>query len=61
VRRHLDRYLVPFGPIFQVNTEQIQRVEQLSDAYHLTPCGDDVMVAYLVEITHRAEGTRCAA
>jgi release factor glutamine methyltransferase len=46
----IDFAFFPFGPIFQANREQIQRVEQLSDAYHLTPGGDDVMVAHLLEV-----------
>ena len=40
-----------FGPVFQENLEQIRRVEQLSDAYHLKLGRQDVMVAYLLEIT----------
>ena len=42
----------PFGPLFIENREQIARVEQLSDAYHIEVGGEDVMVAYLLEITH---------
>ena len=33
---------------------QIERVEQLSDAYHIAVGDEDVMVAYLLEITHSA-------
>jgi len=40
----------PFGPLFESNREQIRRVEELSDAYHLTLGGNDVTVAYLLEI-----------
>ena len=47
----VDFAFFPFGPIFEANKEQIVRVEQLSDAFHLTPGGDDVMVAYLLEVT----------
>jgi S-methylmethionine-dependent homocysteine/selenocysteine methylase/SAM-dependent methyltransferase len=43
-----------FNDVFQENAEQIRRVEQLSDAYHLDLGGEDVMVAYLVEITRTA-------
>jgi S-methylmethionine-dependent homocysteine/selenocysteine methylase len=58
--RHLDRLglqsrvvdfsFFPFGPLFERNQDQIARVEELSDAYHLTLGGQDVMVAYLLEI-----------
>ena len=51
--RVADFAFFPFGPIFQTNREQIQRVEQLSDAYHLTPGGEDIMVAYLLDVTRR--------
>ena len=45
----------PFGPLFEGSSEQIGRVEQLSDSYHIAVGGDDVMVAYLLEVTHRAQ------
>jgi len=48
-----DFSFFPFSPIFQQNGEQIRRVEQLSDAYHYTLGGDEMMVAYLVEIRRR--------
>ena len=44
----------PFGPLFVANEAQIERVEQLSDAYHVAIGDEDVMVAYLLEVTHRA-------
>jgi S-methylmethionine-dependent homocysteine/selenocysteine methylase/SAM-dependent methyltransferase len=40
----------PFTPLFAERKAQIERVEQLSDAYHLKFGDDDVMVAYLLEI-----------
>lgn len=40
-----------FSPVFYENMEQIRRVEQLSDAYHLKLGQDDIMVMYLLEIT----------
>jgi S-methylmethionine-dependent homocysteine/selenocysteine methylase/SAM-dependent methyltransferase len=43
----------PFGPLFVQSKPQIERVEQLSDAYHITVGDEDVMVAYLLEVTHR--------
>jgi S-methylmethionine-dependent homocysteine/selenocysteine methylase/SAM-dependent methyltransferase len=41
----------PFGPLFDENKAQIERVEQLSDAYHIAIGDEDVMVAYLLEVT----------
>jgi hypothetical protein len=49
--RVIDFSFFPFGPLFEENREQIARVEQLSDAYHLHFSGEDVVIAYLVEIT----------
>jgi S-methylmethionine-dependent homocysteine/selenocysteine methylase/SAM-dependent methyltransferase len=51
--RVVDFSFFPFGPIFERNQAQIERVEQFSDAYHFKVADDDVMVAYLLEITHR--------
>ena len=48
--RVVDFGFFPFGPLFEANKEQIDRVEELSDAYHLSLGGQDVMVAYLLEI-----------
>lgn len=50
--RVLDFSFFPFSSVFQENREQILRVEQLSDAYHLTLGGEDIMVMYLLELTH---------
>ena len=50
--RVVDFSFFPYGPVFEENREQISRVEQLSDAYHLNFSGEDVVVAYLLEITH---------
>jgi S-methylmethionine-dependent homocysteine/selenocysteine methylase/SAM-dependent methyltransferase len=50
--RVVDFSFFPFGPLFDANKEQIGRVEELSDAYHLTLGGQDVTVAYLLEITN---------
>ena len=44
-----------FSPVFYENIEQIGRVEQLSDAYHLKFGDDDVMVMYLLEVRRSAE------
>ena len=49
----IDFSLFHFGPVFQENIEQIRRVEELSDAYHLTFGEDEVMVMYLLEIRSR--------
>ena len=48
----VDFGFFPFGPLFDANKGQILRVEELSDAYHLALGGQDVMVAYLLEIQH---------
>jgi len=50
--RVVDFAFFPFSDLFAGKRDQIERVEQLSDAYHLTLDGDDVMVAYLIEVTH---------
>jgi S-methylmethionine-dependent homocysteine/selenocysteine methylase/SAM-dependent methyltransferase len=49
--RVVDFSFFPFGPLFIRNKEQIERVEQLSDAYHLVVGGEDIVVAYLLEVT----------
>jgi S-methylmethionine-dependent homocysteine/selenocysteine methylase/predicted nicotinamide N-methyase len=48
--RVVDFSFFPFGPLFEANEEQIVRVEELSDAYHLRIRDEDIMVAYLLEI-----------
>ncbi|HEV3486428.1 MAG TPA: 50S ribosomal protein L11 methyltransferase, partial [Vicinamibacterales bacterium] len=50
--RVVDFSFFPFGRLFMENREQIRRVEELSDAYHFVLGGDDVVVAYLLEVTH---------
>ena len=47
----IDYSFFPFEPLFEENRAQIERVEQLSDAYHIKVADEDVMVAYLLEIT----------
>ena len=47
----------PFGPLFEQSREQIERVEQLSDAYHVAVGDEDVMVAYLLEVTRAGQAT----
>ena len=46
-----DFSFFPYGPLFEENRAQIDHVEELSDAYHLRYAGEDVVVAYLLEIT----------
>lgn len=48
--RVADVSFFPFGPLFEENREQIERVEQLSDAYHLRFGSEDVVIAYLLEV-----------
>jgi release factor glutamine methyltransferase len=49
--RVVDFAFFEFTPVFDQRAEQIARVEQLSDAYHLSFGDENVMVAYLLEIT----------
>jgi SAM-dependent methyltransferase len=51
----VDFSFFPFGPVFLQNKRQIDRVEQLSDAYHLRFADEDVMVAYLLEVTRASD------
>jgi S-methylmethionine-dependent homocysteine/selenocysteine methylase/SAM-dependent methyltransferase len=50
----VDWVMYGFGPEHAAARGQIQRVEQLSDAYHLVVGERDVLVAYLLEITAKA-------
>ena len=54
--RVVDFGLFEFTELFNDARDQIARVEELSDAYHLNLGATDVMAAYLLEIT-RKEGT----
>lgn len=45
----VDFAFFQFSPVFYENIEQIRRVEQLSDSYHLVFGTEDVMVMYLLE------------
>ncbi|HEX9922139.1 MAG TPA: homocysteine S-methyltransferase family protein, partial [Anaerolineae bacterium] len=51
--RVIDFGIFHFSEVFYENIEQIRRVEQLSDAYHLAFGQDDVMVMYLIEVKRR--------
>lgn len=55
--RVVDFGFFSFGPLFEANKPQIERVEELSDAYHLRVADEDVMVAYLLEL-RRADPAR---
>lgn len=44
-----------FHQLFSERSEQIARVEEQSDAYHLKFGDHDVMVAYLIEVTRKGE------
>jgi S-methylmethionine-dependent homocysteine/selenocysteine methylase/SAM-dependent methyltransferase len=48
--RVIDYAFVPFGPLFEQNKDQIERVEHFSDAYHLHLGEQNMVVAYLVEV-----------
>jgi S-methylmethionine-dependent homocysteine/selenocysteine methylase/SAM-dependent methyltransferase len=49
--RVVDFEFFAFHDLFEQRKDQIERVEELSDAYHLSFREQDVMVAYLLEIT----------
>jgi S-methylmethionine-dependent homocysteine/selenocysteine methylase/SAM-dependent methyltransferase len=49
--RVADFEFFAFHSLFEQRKEQIERVEELSDAYHLRFRDEDVMVAYLLEVT----------
>lgn len=51
--RIVDFSFFEFSDLFASRREQIARVEQYSDAYHLAFGAADVMVAYLLEITRK--------
>lgn len=51
--RVVDFSFFEFSDMFSERREQIRRVEELSDAYHLTLGDRDVMISYLVEITRK--------
>jgi S-methylmethionine-dependent homocysteine/selenocysteine methylase/SAM-dependent methyltransferase len=52
--RVIDYGFFPFYDLFNENREQIQRVEELSDAHHIAIGDTDVMVSYLLEVTRGA-------
>jgi S-methylmethionine-dependent homocysteine/selenocysteine methylase/SAM-dependent methyltransferase len=52
----VDFAFFDFHRLFTERKEQIERVEELSDAYHLRFRDEDVMVAYLLEVTAAARG-----
>jgi len=56
--RVADFGFFPFTPLFEHSREQIGRVEELSDAYHLELGDQEIMVAYLLEIRRRLDTTR---
>jgi S-methylmethionine-dependent homocysteine/selenocysteine methylase/SAM-dependent methyltransferase len=51
--RVVDFSLLEFNPVFEEHREQIARVEERSDAFHLDFGGLSAAVAYLLEITPR--------
>ena len=56
--RVVDFSFFEFHDLFMSKSDQIKRVEEHSDAYHLMFGDTEVMVAYLLEITRkREEGT----
>ncbi len=51
--RVVDFAFFEFSELFRTKNDQITRVEENSDAYHLTFGETEVMVAYLLEITRK--------
>jgi release factor glutamine methyltransferase len=51
--RVVDFTFFPFHDLFKEKQDQIERVEQLSDAYHIDLGDEEVMVAYLLEVTRK--------
>jgi S-methylmethionine-dependent homocysteine/selenocysteine methylase/SAM-dependent methyltransferase len=58
--RVVDFGFFEFHDLFAGKSEQIRRVEELSDAYHLNLGDREVMVAYLIEVTRSGEGSKRA-
>ena len=54
--RVVDFSFFDFHQLFSERKTQIERVEELSDAYHLNFRDEDVMVAYLLEVTPNRRG-----
>lgn len=54
--RVLDYNLYQFTPVFLENLEQIERVEQVSDAFHFSFRDTHVMVMYLIEARRAGPG-----
>jgi release factor glutamine methyltransferase len=53
--RVVDYGFFEFSELFADKEDQIARVEEHSDAYHVKLGSTDVMVAYLLEVSRRAE------
>ncbi|HYN49525.1 MAG TPA: homocysteine S-methyltransferase family protein [Thermoleophilaceae bacterium] len=53
--RVVDFGFFEFHELFSDKSDQITRVEELSDAYHLELSDRDVMVDYLIEVTRKNE------
>ncbi|MCZ6680582.1 MAG: homocysteine S-methyltransferase family protein [Candidatus Poribacteria bacterium] len=49
----IDFSFFHFSPVTYQHIDQIRHVEELSDAFHLTFGEEEVMVMYLLELTHR--------
>ncbi|MCY7303387.1 MAG: homocysteine S-methyltransferase family protein [Thermoleophilia bacterium] len=54
--RVVDYSFFPFGEVFEAHASQIARVEELSDAHHLAVGGDNMMIAYLLEVGRATRG-----
>ncbi|MCH8295016.1 hypothetical protein IH992_28365, partial [Candidatus Poribacteria bacterium] len=53
----IDFSFFHFSPTFHQNIDQIRRVEELSEAFHLTFGEDQIMVMYLLEVKHHVQNS----
>ena len=51
----VDFSFFEFSSVFHENMNQIRRVEELSDAYHLNFGEEHVMVMYLLELKEKSD------
>jgi S-methylmethionine-dependent homocysteine/selenocysteine methylase/SAM-dependent methyltransferase len=56
VARVVDFSFLPFNEVLERNRPQVERVEQLSDAFHISVGTQDLAVAYLLEIRRVDDG-----
>ncbi len=60
VARVVDFSFLPFNEVLERNRPQVDLVEQLSDAFHISVGTQDLAVAYLLEIRRVDDGPQAA-